>query len=184
VHSSQRTAIRDRYRSVNTEEDDREMQKAMEVSAEFKLTCLRVHRCCAMYRCANFASKAGTLTSTGEQATGSCVSCLPLQAINEMNARTPPPPALSRERCHTDEHSELDGRVVKWGADHFVVRFRGPLMWVGSERRKWVGDRTVQASCRRGKLCDVLPGAGDGGRLLRRVRQAQRLQRVGVVRQP
>lgn len=44
-----------------------------------------------------------------------------LDAINEMNANTPPPPALSRESCHIKENSEIDGRVVKWGADHFTV---------------------------------------------------------------
>eukprot|EP00198_Chlamydomonas_reinhardtii_P007241 XP_001696577.1 peptidyl-prolyl cis-trans isomerase, cyclophilin-type [Chlamydomonas reinhardtii] len=71
VHNSQRVAVRDPYRSANTEEDDLEMQRA-------------------------------------------------LDAINEMNANTPPPPALSRESCHIKENSEIDGRVVKWGADHFT----------------------------------------------------------------
>ncbi|KXZ52196.1 hypothetical protein GPECTOR_10g827 [Gonium pectorale] len=71
VNYSQRMSSGDRYRSANTEEDDLEMQRA-------------------------------------------------LDAINEMNAHTPPPPALSRETCHTEEHSEIDGRVVKWGADHFT----------------------------------------------------------------
>ncbi|KAG2430637.1 hypothetical protein HYH02_013635 [Chlamydomonas schloesseri] len=71
VHNSQRVAVRDPYRSANTEEDDLEMQRA-------------------------------------------------LDAINEMNAHTPPPPALSRESCHIKENSEIDGRVVKWGADHFT----------------------------------------------------------------
>ncbi|GIL50027.1 hypothetical protein Vafri_6343 [Volvox africanus] len=43
-----------------------------------------------------------------------------LEAIDEMNSLTPPPPSLSREMCHTEAHSEIDGRVVKWGADHFT----------------------------------------------------------------
>ncbi len=72
VQIRQRSSLADPYRSANTEEDDKEMQAA-------------------------------------------------LDAINAMNAHTPSPPALSKEFCHQTENNEYDGRVIKWGADHFTV---------------------------------------------------------------
>lgn len=81
-------AVQDPYRFANTDEDDREMQRALDM-------------------------------------------------IDDLNAHTPPPPALTKEFCHAEEHADFGGAVLKWGADHLQV---------GDARMRGVGGK-LRAQC-------------------------------------